>query len=171
MKVASFMETVHELQPDAKRKLYFVYSPSKGLVTDSPKEKATAYCVDVDKPKQWYIEPGIAAAFLCRMYMASGKSRYLELAKKYIAFAMRCTYLFSAPQVCKVGWGAALLYQITKNRQYYDLAMKVAEYFVDHQYPEGYWMNIAPCRTIMDVIEITSEFVVHLDTILNAIST
>lgn len=171
MKVASFVETIYKLQPDINRRLYFVYSPSKGLLTDFPEERARAYCVEADKPKQWYFEPGIAAAFLCKMYLATGESSHLDLAESYIEFAMRCTQLFSTPQVCKVGWGAALLYQITKKTQYYDLAMKVAEYFVEHQYPEGYWLNIAPYRTLPNVIEITSEFVVHLDTILSAIST
>lgn len=171
MKVASFVETIYKLQPDIKQKFYFVYSPSKGLVTDFPEEKTTSYCLEANKPKQWYFELGIASAFLCRMYMARGESSYLDLAKKYIESAMRCTHLFSVPQVCKVGWGAALLYQITKDVMFYDLAMKVAEYFIDHQYPEGYWMNIAPYRTFPDVIEVTAEFTVHLDTILNAVST
>ncbi len=169
--VASFMETLYELQPDIKHRLYFVYSPNNGLVTDFSKDNATRYCVDVNKPKQWYFEPGIAAAFLCRMHMATGEPSYLNLAKKYIEFAMRCTQMFSVPQVCKVGWGSALLYQITKDTTFYDLAMKVAQYYIDHQYPEGYWMNIEPYRAFPNVIEITAEFVVHLDTILCAVST
>ncbi len=170
-RVASFLEMMYEEQPDIERKLYFVYKEGEGVITEFPKEKAKAYCVDVDKPEQWYFMPGIASAFLCRIYMATGRSRYLELAEKYIEFATRCKHLFSAPQVCKVGWGAALLYQITRDYRYYDLAMKVADYFIEHQYPEGYWINVAPYRELQHIIEITAEFVVHLDTILCALTT
>jgi len=169
--VASFLEMIYESQPDIAHRLYHVYSPGKGLVTEFPEEKAKAYYVDAEKPKQWYFMPGIASAFLCRMYMATGKSRYLELAEKYMEFAMRCKYLFSAPQVCKVGWGAALLYQVTRDHRYYDLAARVADYFIEHQYPEGYWINVAPYRELPHIIEITAEFVVHLDTILCALTT
>ncbi len=170
-KVAVFLETMYKLQPDWSQRLYFVYRPGKGLVTDFPEEKATFYCIDADRPRQYYFQAGIAAAFLCRLHMATAEGRYLELAKKYIEFATRCTHLFSAPQVCKVGWGSALLYQITKEAQYCDLSMKVADYFVQHQYPEGYWMNIAPHRSLQSIIEITAEFTVHLDTIIGALST
>jgi hypothetical protein len=170
-KVAHFLETVYKLQPDKERSLYFVYHRGKGLVTDFPDEKATAYCIQADRPRQYYFQPGIAAAFLCRLYMATAERKHLDLAEKYIEFATGCTHLFSAPQVCKVGWGSALLYQVTKDSQYYDLAAKVADYFVEHQYPEGYWMNIAPYRTLQSIIEITAEFTVHLDTIIGALST
>lgn len=170
-KVAHFLETVYKLQPDKERSLYFVYHRGKGLVTDFPEEKATAYCIQADRPRQYYFQPGIAAAFLCRLYMATAERKHLDLAKDYIEFATGCTHLFSAPQVCKVGWGSALLYQVTKDSRYYDLAMKVADYFVEHQYPEGYWMNIAPYRTLQSIIEITAEFTVHLDTIIGGLST
>ncbi len=170
-KVASFAKKVYELQPEIEDRLYNVYSPSDGLVTEFPEDEAKSHVVEASEPRQYYFQPGIAAAFLSRMHMATSEPTYLELARKYIEFAMRCEHLYSAPQCCKVGWGAALLYQITKETRYYDLAMNVAEYLLDHQHPEGYWLNVEPHTAYKNVVEITEEFVVHLDTILSAIVT
>jgi hypothetical protein len=170
-RTAAFVETVCEAQPDPDERLYNVYASGDGLVTDFPEHQAKAHVVEASEPKQYYFQPGIATAFLCRMYMATSKPRYLDLARKYTAFATKCEHLFSAPQVCKVGWGSALLYQITREAAYHDLASSVAEYLMDNQYPEGYWLNVAPYRALGNALEITEEFVVHMDTILNALAT
>jgi hypothetical protein len=168
---AAFLERVYDLQPDVKHRLYNVYSPSRGLVTDPVEGEEKPFVVDASKPAQYYFQPGIAAAFLCRVYMGTGEKKHLNLARKYIGFVEGCKHLYSAPQVCKVGWGAALLYQTTKEARYYHLAQNVAQYLVDHQFPEGYWLNIPSHRALPKVLEVTEEFVVHLDTILNALST
>ena len=169
--VASYLEMMYEAQPDVGKKLYLAYSADEGLIRNFPEESAAAYLIDVSKPMQLYFMPGIASAFLCRLYMATGEERYLELAVKYTEFAMRCEHLYSAPQVCKVGWGSALLYQVTREHRFYALTQTVADYFIEHQFPEGYWTNIPPYTALEHIIEVTAEFVVHLDTILCALTT
>jgi hypothetical protein len=170
-KTGVFLRKVYDMQPDIENRLYNVYSPEIGLVTEFAEDEAKAHVVEASEPMQYFFQPGIAAAFLSRLYMATDEMGYLDLARKYMAFAAGCQHLFSAPQVCKVGWGAALLYQITKDADYFDLAMKVADYFIEEQHPEGYWLNIAPYRALPNILEITEEFVVHLDTIQNALAT
>jgi hypothetical protein len=162
---------MYETQPEIEDKLYLVYTPEKGLVKEFPEESVKGYLIDAREPAQMYFMPGIASAFLCRLYMATGEQGHLDLAVKYTEFAMRCEHLFSAPQVCKVGWGSALLYQLTREQRFYELTQKVADYFIEHQFPEGYWINIPPYDTMEHIIEVTAEFVVHLDTILCALTT
>jgi len=170
-KTASFMEMVYDLQPDLDDRLYVAYSGERGLITEFEDASKKAYVVESSGRKQYYFQPGITAAFLCRMFMATGREKYLELARGYEKFAMGCEHLFSAPQVCKVGWGAALLYQITKEHEYREMTEKIVGYFIDRQYPEGYWLNVAPYHSLAKAMEITEEFVVHLDTFQNALAT
>jgi hypothetical protein len=173
-RVGAFLERMWELQPDAENRLYTVYSPSRGLVTDFPEEKASIYHVDVDKPKQLYFKPGIAAAFLSRLYLCSAEQRFRDLATRYIEFAMSCSEdQFSRPQVRKTGWGAGLVYQITGDTKYRAHATKVLDYILDAQYPEGHWVNLiaysaAPERE--KAIETTAEAIVHLDHITASIN-
>jgi hypothetical protein len=174
-KTAQFLETMFNLQPDFNINLYNVYQPKKGLLTSYPKEEAKYFLLDSKSTTQYYFIPGIAAAFLGRLYMVTEERKYLDLAEKYITFSLRCSEdQFTKPQVGKVGWGAAVLYQITKNSTYLNLARKVAQYLVDYQYPEGYWWLTSPMTTTNEnelhhVIEVTAEFVLHLDSILTAI--
>lgn len=169
-KTAQFLDSMIDLQPDIDTKLYNVYQPKEGLSTSYPEEEAKYFVVDSKSTLQYYFIPGIAAAFLGRLYMAAGHKKHLDLAEKYLAFSLRCSEdQFTRPQVGKVGWGAAILYQITKNSTYLNLARKVAQYLVDYQYPEGYWWNIPPFIELHHTIEVTAEFVLHLDSILTAI--
>ena len=127
--------------------------------------------VDATGRRQAYYAPGIAAAFLARLHMATGQPAYLELAESYIQFAMRCSGdQFMRPQVGKVGWGASLLYQITKKYEYRDLAFRVGDYLLDNQFEEGYWLNTHPAVAYHNVLEVTAEFVVHMETISTALT-
>lgn len=172
-KVGAFLEMVWKAQPDPQNKLYHVFSPSQGLVTDlEGKDAVGAYVVEKQAERQWYFVPGIAAAVLARLYMATGKETYLNLAQHYQGFAMECTdKQFEVPQVGKTGWGAALLYQVTKESQYRDWTIRVGDYFVRSQKADGHWENIKPFDEPRYNLEATSEFVVHLDTIIGALST
>jgi hypothetical protein len=168
----AWLRRIWEDQPDRENKLYHTFSSSKGLITDlKGKAARTAYVVEREAERQWYFVPGIAAAFLVRLYLATGKSDYLELAKAYQSFAMRCTdKQFDVPQVCKTGWGAALLYLATREKQYQDWMIRVGDYFVETQQENGTWLNVVPYREPQHILEITSEFVVHLDTIIGTLT-
>ena len=63
---------------------------------------------------------------------------------------------------------AALLYQITKEEIYREWAIKVADYFVRTQFPDGHWINNEPLPDEPE-IEIGSEFLVYLHVIISSI--
>jgi len=172
-KVGAFLEMLWRAQPDPQNRLYHVFSPGRGLITDlEGKDAVGAYVLEKQAEQQWYFVPGIAAAVLARLYMATGKEEYLKLAQNYQAFAMECTEKqFEVPQVGKTGWGAALLYQVTKESQYRDWTIRVGDYFVHSQREDGHWENIEPYTELRYNLEATSEFVVHLDTIIGVLST
>ena len=118
-----------------------------------------------DRMQRWTIG-GIAAAFLCRLYLADPDPAHLELARRYQAFSMAASDAqFKYPSVCKSSWGSALLYQITGERQYRDWTLRMGDWYVATQKPEGHWHPWVE-RTEGDVVEITLEFVMHLDTLI-----
>jgi hypothetical protein len=171
-RVGEWFARLWQLQPSLPDRLYYVYSAdTQSLVTGFPVELAGRYVVEAQKPGQRFTCGGIAAAFLCRLFQASPKPEYLDLARSYQAFAMNSTERqFEVPQVCKTGWGSALLYQITRERQYRDWTERVGDYYLGSQFADGHWENKEPMRTMNYTIMITAEFVVHLDTLIGALA-
>jgi hypothetical protein len=170
-RVAKWLQQMWSLQPELPERLYFIYSAEKqALVTDFPAEEAKVHVLEAQNPEQRFTVGGIGAAFLARLYMARPRPEYLALAREYQAFAHQQTeQQFEVAQVCKVGWGAALLYQITKEPIYKEWAIKVADYFVETQFPDGHWINNNPLPDGQPEIEIGSEFLVYLDVIISSL--
>ena len=170
--VAIWLQRVWSLQPELPDRLYFVYSASKQeLVTEFSTEEARLYVLEAQQPRQRFTVGGIAAAFLARLYMAQPRAAYLALARKFQVFAHNQTELqFDVAQVCKVGWGAALLYQITSEEVYREWAIKVGDYFVETQFPDGHWINNEPLVEEPEV-EVGAEFLVYLDVIISSLQT
>ena len=171
-RIAIWLGRMWSLQPELPERLYFIYSAkNQALVTKFPAEEAKTHVLEAQKPRQRFTVGGIVAAFLARLYMARPRPEYLALAREHQAFAHNQTELqFEAAQVCKVGWGAALLYQLTKEDVYREWAIKVGDYFVQTQFPEGYWINNEP-QADRPEIEVVSEFLVYLDVIISSLQT
>lgn len=173
-RVGRFLQRVKALQPDFEHALYFVYTPASGLVTEFPATAAAAHVLRTEAGlgDQWYFTPGLAAAFLARLYLATGNAGWLQLAEKYIAFAWRCpAEMFTSARCGKVGWGAALLYQATGGERYRELALRVANFLVESQLPDGRWTFSAegwPARHAE--VDVTAEFVALLDEIIQGLS-
>ena len=170
-RVAMWLGRIWSLQPELPDRLYFIYSAARqALVTDFPEEAAANYVLEAQQPRQRFTVGGIAATFLARLHMARPRPEYLALARAYQDFAQNQTERqFEVAQVCKVGWGAALLYQITEEEVYRDWALRVGDYFVQTQFPDGSWINNEPSPNLPE-IEITSEFLVYLDVIISVLA-
>src|SRR4029077_2457298 len=92
-----------------------------------------------DRSQRWTIG-GISAGFLCRLYLADPRPQYLELARRYQAFSMAATDAqFNYPAVCKSSWGSSLLYEVTGEAVYRDWTLRMGDWYVATQTPEGYW--------------------------------
>ena len=171
--VAGLLARMWDEQPDPERRQYVAWSRTRQrLITEAdPEFNAETMLVDnALGASQYWFWGGIAAAFLCRLYLADRNPTHLDLARRYQAFSMAATDAqFDYPAVCKSSWGASLLWQVTGEPEYRDWTLRMGDWYVDTQEPEGWWHPLVE-QTLGDVIEITLEFVMHLDTLIGGLS-
>lgn len=164
--VGVWMRTVMKAQPDFPNKLYTVYSRAKGLHILPDNElrsvvygKATSY--------QRFFQPGAAAAFLSRLFLATGELEWLALAKEYLLFAEEANdYLFRLPAAGKVGWASSLLYSITGEKKYKQMAILIGDNIIASESRKQRWGWL---RTNKPSIGLTAEMVIWLDAIHQAV--
>jgi hypothetical protein len=80
---------------------------------------------------------------------------------------------FEVMQVCKSGWGGALLYLATGELLYRDWTVTMGDWFVANQHEDGHWENsryVAPDAPIDSNLAITAEFINHLDCIAGSLA-
>jgi hypothetical protein len=166
---------LYQLQPDLPGRLYAVRDDN-GLVTDLAAGREFDIVTDLEQPRQAFYNPGIAAAFLARYAMKTGDRKAIELGRDFLRLSAQATdrqYDHSeSVQVCKFGWGAALMAEADPAGDHLRWATKMGEWFVDAQLDDGRWHNspfLAPNPTDADDVEVTAEFIQHLTTILNAL--
>ena len=171
-RVGDWFQRVWDTQPELPDRLYYVWSAdTQALVTDFPEDRAKAYVVEAQGTRQRFTCGGIAAAFLVRLYQATCATGWLDLARAYQAFSMNSTERqFEVPQVCKTGWGSALLYQVTREPIYRDWTVRLGEFYIATQHTDGHWENLPPNDNFANHITIPAEFVMHLDTLIGALS-
>ena len=169
--VHGFLLRIWQAQRHLPERLIYAWSRERqALITDTSGTNLW-YVVEAQAArKQRWTVGGIAAAFLCRLYMVDPKPSYVELARDYMAFSMQCTLRqFDYAQVCKSGWGAALLYQVTGDSKYQDWALRLGDWFTDTQQADGSWAWDAD-PSVGQTIELTAEFVAHVDTIIGCLA-
>ena len=92
-RVAEFLARIHEAQTELPDRFFYDWSRARQAPTREfdPKE-AFWYVVEnqADRNQRWTIG-GIAAGFLCRLYLAEPRPEYLDLARRYQAFSMAAT--------------------------------------------------------------------------------
>ena len=173
-KAGAWFKRLRELQPDFEHKLFAVYSRARGLIQDVPSNEEPLYITRIDHPWQHHFNGGIAAAFLTKLYMATGEAGWLDLAREYEDFSMTTDECqFQSMQTCKSGWGAGLLYAATREERYRDWTVRMGDWFHEHQHEDGHWENTkywTPDPTLADCIHATAEFVMHVAHIIAYLS-
>jgi hypothetical protein len=166
--VAAFLRRIRDAQTELPDRFFAFWSRSRQRpIVPSDPDFLPHMVVDntADRMQRWTIG-GISAGFLCRLYLAEPDPAYLVLARDYQAFSMAATDAqFKYPSVCKSSWGSSLLYQVTGEHAYRDWTMRMGDWYVAGQEPDGRWHPWVE-ETEGDVIEITLEFVMHLDTLI-----
>ena len=162
--VGRWLKTVRDRQPAFPQKLYSVYSRAGGLHTDPPAGQERRYVVDRSaKRDQNIFNPGIAAAFLAQLYQATGYRATLELAEQYIEVALGASdFLLGIVRAGKVGWATALLYRITGQSKYRQMARRIGANLIRLQADQGYWSGVGQTTPSFDS---TAERVVWMDAI------
>jgi hypothetical protein len=173
-KAGQWVKKLWESQPDVTQQLYHIYSRDRGVVTDFPPDRVVFYVTKKDEPWQYHYNGGIAAAFLTKLYLATGEDEWLEYARRYQEFSMTTDECqFQSMQTCKSGWGAGLLYLATREPRYRDWTVRMGDWFLEHQFEDGHWENTkywTPDATEDINIEVTAEFVLHVANIISYLS-
>ncbi len=174
-----WMRDLYASQPELPTKLYTAMDRGGLMVETSDDEDLEWQVVtNFHKPRQAFYNPGIAAAFLGRYYMATGAYEALRLARDYLeltASGSDIQFDFTqSVQVCKFAWGSSVLLEATGESRYLDYALNMAEWFCEAQRSDGSWDNspfLMEKATDPDSVrtEITAEFVQHLVTTTTAI--
>ena len=163
-----------QAQPELPQRLYTVWTEKGGLATAVPAgENKRNYINESQETYEYHYNGGIAAACLAYLYMATGEKLWLDVAKQYQAFSMESTERqFETKQVCKSSWGSSLLSIVTGDQRYLDWTVRMGDWFTEQQTSDGHWFNTpyhVPSPTLNDNIQITAEFVVHMDHICTAL--
>jgi len=162
--VGRWMRTIIELQPDFPNKLYTVYSRANGLHTTIDPAEELRYVVLSDARRdQFFFQPGAAAGFLARLFQATGETEWLDLAKEYMRFVEGADdYLFRLLRAGKVGAAAAVLFTVTGDPKYKEIAGRIGCNLIACQAKSGYW-TVLEDNQPSD--EVTAEMVIWLDEI------
>jgi hypothetical protein len=170
-----FLQRLWAAQPELPGRLYTIYTREEGLATHVPDGADRRHYVNESQDvQQYHYNGGMAAALLVQLSLFTGDSAWLDLAQRYQAFSMGSTERqFEVMQVCKSAWGGGLLYAATREPIYRDWTIRLGDWFVAHQHNDGHWENtryLVPQPSLPSNLAITAEFIVHLDTIIGALS-
>jgi hypothetical protein len=170
----AWLKRLWQAQPELPQRLYTIWTEAGGLATTVPAgADRRNYIQESQETYEYHFNGGIAAALLSYLYMATGEQQWLDLARAYQKFSIESTpKQFDTKQVCKSSWGGSLLYIITNEQQYLDWTVTMGDWFVREQTADGHWFNTphnVPNPTLNDNIQITAEFVVHMDHIIGAL--
>ncbi|HVA84756.1 MAG TPA: hypothetical protein VNF73_00415 [Candidatus Saccharimonadales bacterium] len=167
--VYHFLRRIFEAQRSLPDRFYYDWSRARQAPTiDFEQERRFWYVVEnqADLLQRWTIG-GIAAGFLCRLYLAEPVDAYLALARQYQAFSMSATDAqFKYGPVCKSGWGSSLLYEITGEPGYEAWTYRMGDWFAAEQHPDGYWPIKGDGAELGNLIHNALEFAMHVDTII-----
>lgn len=174
--VGHWFRRLWEAQPELPNRLYTIWRPLSGLATSVPDgENRLHYINERQEIRQLHYNGGIAAACLTHIAMATGEPEWLTLARAYQQFSIDSTPgQFETRQVCKSAWGSGLLTLATGSDAYVTWLQTMGDWFVAGQEADGCWNNtpyLDPSPPPAHSIEVTAEFIVHLDTLIAALAT
>lgn len=159
-RAGDFLCRLLSIQPEPKIVLYTMYDlREQRLITTFPEHLAPAFAVDSRELRQYYFQVGIAAAFLAKLFEATGDERYLATAKAYLDFIEGCREdKFATPQSGKLAWGAAYVSRVTGEPKYLEITEEVIRYLCESQHREGCWCRATDPTGFPTMMDATNEF-------------
>jgi hypothetical protein len=148
-----------EAQPEPDRRLYLMWRPESGVVTDAPEDhEPNWYWLDNRELNQDYYNLGVAFTFLSQLYRLTGNRRFLDGVLAYRRFLESCQEdRLKTASSGKVLYGLTWLYMATGDCRYLDEAEIAADYLVEAQGEDGHW-----CQHGGPYLNITAEYVFEL---------
>ena len=142
--VGRWLEEVFRQQPNFPEQIFGVYSRERGLIIDpDPADEIRYVCNRDAQEDQFFFNPGISVGVLARLYLATGKPKWLDLAMNFPSMVDDAPdYLFRSLRAGKDSWAASNLYTVTGLEKYRDITIKVANNLVDRQTEKGSWDSV-----------------------------
>ena len=139
-RAAEFLQAHVERQPAPQERFHTVLGVD-GTPDTEPKNDDEAWwkIIDTRKENQCWYAVGLPFAFLVRLWQATQQTRHRELAQWFFDFQQRCVDPWEGGSSGKAGWGCAMLYRITGERRYRDIAVHIASRYVNTQLGDGHW--------------------------------
>jgi len=141
---AGFLKRLFDLQRDLPDRLYLRMNTAGELITEAPPDEAEPrhYAVEAAEPQQFYYFVGAAIAFLAELYTITRDESHLDLADRFVDFATGChDDVYRTDASGKICLGCTYMYGITGKQKYKAIARRIADFLVEDQHPEGYWMR------------------------------
>jgi hypothetical protein len=158
-----WFDRLYSAQPKLPNVLYASWGP-KGLRTVADQDDQFITVVDFHKPRQAFYNPGISAAFLSRYYMVKKVERAREIGAAFLHLSMNGTEdqynHWESMQICKFGWGLAMMAEIDPKGDYLPYLLKMAHWYIDSQREDGSWVPspfLVPSPDDSHAIEKTAE--------------
>lgn len=121
---------------------FFTTLEADGKLRTAVKDKKEAYSriISTKRENQNWYAVGLPFAFLIQLAKTTGSVRYRELAQWYFDFQMQCVDPWDGSSSGKSGWACAMLYRITGERKYRDIALHIAQNILSRQNADGSWL-------------------------------
>lgn len=136
-KVGDYFQWIASIQPEPQSRFYVNVEPDGRVLSQFPADESFSRVIDTKQKDQNWYAVGLPFVFSTLLYHATGEKRYWETAKWYFDFMSRCVNPWEGDSSGKAGWGCSVLYRVTGEKQYKDIALRAASGIINSQLPDG----------------------------------
>ena len=136
-----YLSHIIDLQPAPAERFFTTIEADGQLGTDVVEDETWWRIIEAQVENQCWYAVGLPFAFLIRLAEATCETRYYDLAQWYFDFQKRCVDPWDGGSSGKAGWGCAMLYRITGETHYRDIAFHVADKIMTKQNKDGSWVS------------------------------
>jgi hypothetical protein len=141
-RTGSFFVRMCDEQPEPDRFFYYTYGPDGRLDTAFAPDEARLRRIDTALENQVWYAIGLPLAFAVLLHDATGEENHLRLSQRLFAFMDRCVNPWDGPSSGKGGWACSMLYRVTGEPRYKQIALRVANNLGGRQSPNGWFARL-----------------------------
>jgi hypothetical protein len=137
---AEYLAHIADRQPEPEARFYTALQAAGRLDTQPVAADLWWRVVETGAPNQCWYALGFPFAFLVLAHQALGDTRYRTLALRYFDQMARCVNPWDGPSSGKAAWGCALLYRMTGESRFRDIALHIGARILAVQESDGHWI-------------------------------
>lgn len=163
-RAGNFLQRCLSLQTMKDQAFYIRLEQDGRLITSYPEDQSRFYLVTSNLSDDNLLYLSFPVVFLGKLFQATHEETYLRCAQSY--FEASTQYTKDKHPI--VGWGAAILGNITKETRYANTANDIATHFIQTQNQTGFWGHALDPLELKHSIEnaiMLSETIVELSVI------